>query len=69
MTSQLNIYKPGKQNIVSNALSCQDAIEPSLLALSEITFPIFDHLKAEITTNEEAGKLVQSIRTGQLSPA
>jgi len=54
---------------VANALSCQDAIEPSLLALSEITFPIFDHLKAEITTNEEAGKLVQSIRTGQLSPA
>jgi hypothetical protein len=39
------------------------------MALSEITFPIFDHLKAEITTNEEAGKLAQSIRIGQLSTA
>jgi hypothetical protein len=62
-------YKPGKQNIVVDALSRWDATEPSLMALSEITFPIFDHLKAEITTNEEAGKLAQSIKTGQLSPA
>jgi hypothetical protein len=35
-----------------------------LLAVSEITFPIFDHIKAEITINEEARKLVQSIRQG-----
>ena len=62
-------YKPCKQNTVADALSRRDATEPSLMALSEITFPIFDHLKAEITTNEEAGKLVQSIKTGQLSPA
>ena len=54
---------------MDDALSHQDATEPSLLALLEITFPIFDHLKAEITTNEEAGKLAQSIRAGQLSPA
>ena len=54
---------------MDDALYHRDATEPSLLALSEITFPIFDHLKAEITTNEEVGKLVQSIRTGQLSPA
>jgi hypothetical protein len=54
---------------VADALSREDATEPSLLALLEITLPIFDHLKAEITTNEEAGKLAESIRTGQLSPA
>jgi hypothetical protein len=62
-------YKPGKQNTVADALSRRDATEPSLMALSEITFPIFDHLKAEITTKEEAGKLAQSIKTWQLSTA
>ena len=30
---------------------------------------MLSHLKAEITTNEEEGKLAQSIKTGQLSPA
>jgi len=39
------------------------------MALSDIDFPVLDHLKAKITTNEEAGKLGQSIKTGQLSPA
>jgi hypothetical protein len=54
---------------MADTISHQDATEPSLLALSEITFLIFDHLKAEITTNEKAGNLVQSIGIGQLSPS
>jgi hypothetical protein len=54
---------------MADTISHQDATEPSLLALLEITFLIFDHLKAEITTNEKAGNLVQSIRIGQLSPS
>jgi len=28
-------YKPGKQNMVADALSCRDATKPSLMALSE----------------------------------
>ena len=50
-------YKLGKQNTVPDALSRRDATEPSLMALSDIAFPVLDHLKAKITTNEEAGKL------------
>jgi hypothetical protein len=54
---------------VADALSWWDATEPSLMALSEITFPIFEQIKADIATNEEAGKLIESIQVGQLSPS
>lgn len=53
--------KPGKHNTVADTLSRRDATEPSLLALSEITFPIFDQLKAEVAANEETGNLVASM--------
>jgi hypothetical protein len=62
-------YKPGKHNTVADALSRRDATEPSLLALSEISFPIFDQFKVELTTNEEASILIASITKGELSPA
>jgi hypothetical protein len=62
-------YKPGKLNTVADTLSRRDATEPSLMALSEITFPIFDQIRAEIATNEEAGQLISSIQAGQLSQA
>lgn len=51
-------YKPGKRNMVADALSRRDTTKPSLMALSEITFPIFDSLKTELTTNEEADKII-----------
>jgi hypothetical protein len=53
--------KLGKQNIVVDALSPRDATEPSLMALSEITFLIFDQIRVEIATNEGAGQLISSI--------
>jgi hypothetical protein len=40
-------YKPGKQNTVADALSHRDAIEPSLMALSKITFLFFYQIRAE----------------------
>lgn len=61
-------YKPGKQNIVADALSHRDATEPFLMALSEITFPIFDEIRAEISS-EEASIIIQEIQKGQLSKA
>jgi hypothetical protein len=61
--------KLGKQNIVVDALSPRDATEPSLMALSEITFLIFDQIRVEIATNEGAGQLISSIQVGQLSQA
>jgi hypothetical protein len=62
-------YKPGKQNTVVDTLSHRDATEPSLMALSGIIFPIFDQIREEIATNEEAGQLISSIQAGQLSQA
>jgi hypothetical protein len=43
---------------VVNALSSQDPIEPSLLAISKINFPIYDKLRDEILESHTQGKPV-----------
>jgi len=52
---------------VADALS-QNETAASLMSLSEIQFPIFNQLKEEVSTNEEAAKIVVVISKG-LSPS
>ena len=56
-------YKPGRHNIVADALSRKETAA-SLMSLSEIQFPIFNQLKEEASTNEEAAKIVAAISKG-----
>ena len=53
-------YKLGRHNIVADALSRKETAA-SLMSLSEIQFPIFNQLKEEVSTNEEAAKIVAAI--------
>jgi len=61
-------YKPDRHNIVADALSRKETAA-SLMSLSEIQFPIFNQLKEEVSTNEEAAKIVAAITKGLLSPS
>lgn len=47
-----------------NALSSQDPIEPSLLAISKINFPIYDKLRDEILESHTQGKMVATNLSG-----
>jgi len=48
---------------VADALSRKETAA-SLMSLSEIQFPIFNQLKEEVSTNEEAAKIVVVISKG-----
>ena len=62
-------YKPGRHHIVADGLFRRETTEPSLNALSEIQFLIFNQLKEEASTNVEATKIVAAITKGHLSPS
>jgi hypothetical protein len=61
-------YKLGRYNIVADALSRKDTAA-SIMSVSEIQFPIFNQLRNEISTNEEAITTIANISKGLLSPS
>jgi hypothetical protein len=58
-------YKPGKVNIIVDALSCRDTeATGELMALSWPTFDLFDELCAELATNTELCALRDEVLAG-----
>lgn len=55
------VFKLGKQSMVANALSRRSLMEPSLLAISEINFLIFEKIRDEILESDNRSNLVADI--------
>ena len=57
------IYKPGKLNVVANALSKQQQEEQHLNAIIEITDDWIQKIQEEVQTDQEAQKIIDKINS------
>jgi len=57
-------YRPGKQNVAADALSRRDETAPALHSISSPAFTIFDELRAELSTNQQAQQQRDQIAAG-----
>jgi hypothetical protein len=57
-------YRPGKQNVAADALSRRDETAPALHSISSPAFTIFEELRAELSTNQQAQQQRDQIAAG-----
>ena len=56
--------RPGKQNVVADALSRRDEEQLAVHALSVPQFAIFDGLRTELASNAQARELLSQLEAG-----